>query len=113
MLQTHGKAPEGSAVEYQRALCAVVSYLISQLKTFSIVMIAAIGITALIVAIVVLSWNRRLEKIVKARTRELEITNEQLKQNDKIQKEFINISAHVVCSLILVNRHYIMIFVLN
>ena len=73
---------------------STVSNLISQLKTFSIVMIAAIGITALIVAIVVLSWNRRLEKIVKARTEELEITNEQLKQNDKMQKEFINIAAH-------------------
>lgn len=71
-----------------------VSNLISQLKAFSIVMIAAIGITAVIVAVMVLSWNTRLEKMVKTRTRELEIRNEQLKQNDKAQKEFINVAAH-------------------
>ncbi|HZD33821.1 MAG TPA: ATP-binding protein, partial [Nitrososphaeraceae archaeon] len=71
-----------------------VSNLISQLKTFSILMTAAIGITAVIVAVIVLSWNTRLDKTVKARTSELEIRNEQLKQNDKTQKEFINIAAH-------------------
>ena len=40
------------------------------------------------------SANRHLNRLVKERTRELEIANEQLKNQEKMQKEFINIAAH-------------------
>ena len=40
------------------------------------------------------STNKHLNRLVKERTRELEEANEQLKIQDKMQKEFINIAAH-------------------
>ena len=42
----------------------------------------------------IVSANKHLNRLVKERTRELEIANEQLKVHDKMQKEFINIAAH-------------------
>jgi signal transduction histidine kinase len=42
----------------------------------------------------ILSANKDLNRLVKERTRELEIANEQLKAHDKMQKEFINVAAH-------------------
>ena len=42
----------------------------------------------------IVSANKHLNRLVKERTRELEIANEQLKIRDKMQKEFINIAAH-------------------
>jgi signal transduction histidine kinase len=42
----------------------------------------------------IVSTNENLNTLVKDRTRELEIANEQLKNQEKMQKEFINIAAH-------------------
>jgi signal transduction histidine kinase len=42
----------------------------------------------------IVSANENLNRLVKDRTRELEIANEQLKNQEKMQKEFINIAAH-------------------
>ncbi|NIO45184.1 MAG: HAMP domain-containing protein, partial [Candidatus Aenigmarchaeota archaeon] len=42
----------------------------------------------------IVSANKHLNRLVKDRTRELEIANEQLKNQEKMQKEFINIAAH-------------------
>jgi signal transduction histidine kinase len=42
----------------------------------------------------IVSANENLNRLVKERTRELEIANEQLKNQEKMQKEFINIAAH-------------------
>ncbi len=42
----------------------------------------------------IVSANKDLNRLVKERTRELEIANEQLKVHDKMQKEFINVAAH-------------------
>jgi signal transduction histidine kinase len=61
------------------------------------------GTTAAIALLVIflLRWNSNLGKEVKRRTHELEqlnkqlgAANEQLKLNDKMQKEFINVAAH-------------------
>ena len=71
-------------------------------------MVIIIGAIALGIAFIILSWNRRLEAAVNARTVELKeannsltksnrllaAANEQLKVHDKMQKEFINIAAH-------------------
>jgi signal transduction histidine kinase len=60
------------------------------------------------IAVLILSWNKKLEKAVRERTTELEKandslgesnrllakTNEQLQAHDRIQKEFIDIAAH-------------------
>ena len=89
-------------------LASNVRVAIDQLENFTIFMIIIIGSVAFGIAFLVLGWNRRLETIVNARTEELmktnalltnsnkqlEVANEQLKYQDKIQKEFINTAAH-------------------
>ena len=42
----------------------------------------------------IVSTNKHLNTLVKERTRELEIANEQLIMQGKLQKEFINVAAH-------------------
>jgi signal transduction histidine kinase len=42
----------------------------------------------------IVSTNKHLNRIVKERTRELEIANEQLKIQSKMEKEFINVASH-------------------
>ena len=42
----------------------------------------------------IVSTNKHLNRLVKERTRELEIANEQLKMQGKMQREFINIASH-------------------
>jgi len=92
----------------QHNVASDVSALIGQQQYFTILVVTIIGLVALIVAFLVFSWNKRLETIVKARTRELNIANdtlaesnkqlaranEQLKIHDKMQNEFINIASH-------------------
>ena len=89
-------------------LASDVNFLIGQQKNFSTLMVIIIGTIALGIAFLILSWNRRLEAAVNARTVELKeannsltksnrllaAANEQLKVHDKMQKEFINIAAH-------------------
>jgi signal transduction histidine kinase len=89
-------------------LAAEVGVLINNQKNFSTLMILIIGAVALGIAFLILSWNKRLESAVNARTIELrdannslinynkllESANEKLNIHDRMQKEFINIAAH-------------------
>jgi signal transduction histidine kinase len=63
-----------------------------RLKMFSLIA----GVTSAIVVLILflIKWNSILDKQVKRRTKELEESNEQLKAQDKMQTEFINIAAH-------------------
>lgn len=94
---------------------ANVAALAERESGFSMLVTVVSGIITIFVAFLVLSWNRNLENIVKKRTSELKfsnrrlaesneqlaqansllaIQNERLQENDKMQKEFINIAAH-------------------
>jgi signal transduction histidine kinase len=89
-------------------LATEVGVLINNQKNFSTLMILIIGAVALGIAFLILSWNKRLESAVNARTIELrdannslidynkllESANEKLSIHDRMQKEFINIAAH-------------------
>jgi signal transduction histidine kinase len=90
------------------SLATDVGQIIEQQKNLSSQMIIVIALIAVGIAILILSWNKKLEKAVNERTRELEKanvslgesnrllagTNEQLQAHDRIQKEFIDIAAH-------------------
>jgi signal transduction histidine kinase len=89
-------------------LATDVGQVIEQQKNLSSQIIIVIALIAVGIAILILSWNKKLEKAVRERTRELEKanvslgesnrllagTNEQLQLHDRIQKEFIDIAAH-------------------
>ncbi len=89
-------------------LASNVGSLVNQQKNFSIFIMTIIAVVAFAVAFYVPSWNKRLKKIINSRTEELRrsndsltdsnkqlaIVNEELKNHDKLQKEFINIAAH-------------------
>jgi signal transduction histidine kinase len=78
-----------------------VGALIDQQRDFNLIVIGSIGAVAVGVAFLILNWNRRLSGIVKSKTSELEKANlslqqavEQLKDHDRMQREFINVAAH-------------------
>jgi signal transduction histidine kinase len=78
-----------------------VATLIDQQRDFNLIIIGSIGAVAVAIAFLILNWNRRLSGIVKSKTAELEQANlslqgaiEQLKDHDKMQREFINVAAH-------------------
>jgi signal transduction histidine kinase len=75
-------------------LASKVAMAIAQQNNLSTIIIIAIGIVALGAAFLVLNWNKKLEGTVNARTAELRRANEQLKNHDQMQKEFINVAAH-------------------
>jgi signal transduction histidine kinase len=89
-------------------LASNVGNLVNQQKNFSIFIIIIITVAAIVVAFFVLSWNRRLKAIIISKTEELRTSNvslidtnkqlakanDELKNHDIIQKEFINIAAH-------------------
>jgi len=89
-------------------LASNVGFLINQQKNFSTIVIIAIGSLAFGIALLILSWNKRLEGAVASRTLELKNANEsliesnlllasankQLELHDRMQKEFINVAAH-------------------
>ncbi|MBA3976772.1 MAG: sensor histidine kinase [Nitrosopumilus sp.] len=89
-------------------LATEVGALINDQKNFSTLMVLIIGIVALGIAFLILSWNKQLESAVNSRTIELkeankslqennkllELANEKLSTHDRMQKEFINIAAH-------------------
>ena len=89
-------------------LATEVGVLINDQKNFSTLMVLIIGIVALGIAFLILSWNKQLESAVNSRTTELKEANKSLKENnkllelaneklnihDRMQKEFINIAAH-------------------
>jgi signal transduction histidine kinase len=88
-------------ISAQNNLASDVSALIDQQRYFTTLAVVVIGLAAFIVAFLVFSWNKRLEKTVNARTAELKKANEslayaveQLKVHDKMQKEFINVASH-------------------
>ena len=63
-----------------------------RLKTLSLLIGASAAI--LVLVIILLKWNSSLNNQVKRRTKELEESNRQLKQQGEMQKEFINTAAH-------------------
>ncbi|MDQ4066484.1 MAG: sensor histidine kinase [Thermoproteota archaeon] len=78
-----------------------VEALIGQQRDFNLIIIGSIGAVAVAIAFLILNWNRRLSGIVKSKTAELEQANlslqeaiEQLKDHDRMQREFINVAAH-------------------
>lgn len=89
-------------------LATDVGILIEQQKNLSSQIVIIIALIAVGIAVLILSWNKRLERAVRDRTIELETanislgesnrllvgTNEQLQTRDRMQKEFINIAAH-------------------
>jgi signal transduction histidine kinase len=75
-------------------LASKVAIAIAQQKNLSTIIIIAIGTVALGAAFLVLNWNKKLEGTVNARTEDLRRANEQLKNHDEMQKEFINVAAH-------------------
>jgi signal transduction histidine kinase len=89
-------------------LASNVGSLINQQRNFSIFIMTIIAVVASAVAFFVLSWNKRLKIIINSRTEELRrsndsltdsnkqlaTVNEELKNHDRLQKEFINIAAH-------------------
>jgi signal transduction histidine kinase len=79
----------------------IVGSLIEQQRNFNLIIIGTIGAVAVGIAYLILIWNRRLSGIVKSKTAELEQANtslqeavEQLKDHDRMQREFINVAAH-------------------
>ena len=75
-------------------LTSSVNLIIDQQRNFNLIIIGSIGALAVGATFFILTWNRRLEQIVDARTAQLRQANEQLKIHDSMQKEFINIAAH-------------------
>lgn len=73
---------------------AEVTALVENQKNLSILLIIAIGASAVTAAFVILQWNKNLEKTIAQRTALLREANEQLTVHDKLQREFINIAAH-------------------
>ena len=78
-----------------------VDNLILQQQDFAMGSIIIMGIIALLIAIILGIFNKNLRKIVEDRTSSLknaiislEKSNEQLKIHDKMQQEFLNITAH-------------------
>jgi signal transduction histidine kinase len=78
-----------------------VGTLIDQQRDFNLIVIGSIGAVAVGIAFLILNWNRKLSGIVKSKTAELEKANlslqeavEQLKDHDRMQREFINVAAH-------------------
>jgi signal transduction histidine kinase len=71
-----------------------VNLIIDQQRNFNLVIIGSIGALAVGAIFFILTWNKRLEETVYARTAELRQANERLKVHDSMQKEFINIAAH-------------------
>jgi signal transduction histidine kinase len=70
-------------------------------RNFSIIAILIIVVVSSILGYLLISWNKRLQIKVNNQTiklneniEQLRKANEQLKQQDKMQKEFINITAH-------------------
>jgi signal transduction histidine kinase len=89
-------------------LAGNVNLLIDQQRTLNLLIIGVIAAASIGIALLITMWNKRLGAIVNEKTSqlntaneslvssnaELTLANEQLKVNDKMQREFINIAAH-------------------
>jgi signal transduction histidine kinase len=73
---------------------AEVTALVENQKNLSILLIIAIGASAVTAAVVILQWNKNLGKTIAHRTAQLREAYERLTVHDKLQREFINIAAH-------------------
>jgi signal transduction histidine kinase len=78
-----------------------VIYFLNLQRNFSTIAILIIVFVSSILGYFLFTWNKRLQIKVNNQTiklnqniKQLRKTNEQLHQNDKMQKEFINITAH-------------------
>jgi signal transduction histidine kinase len=63
-----------------------------RIETFALLAISTAA--AIILILFLIKWSSTLDTEVKKRTRDLELANEQLKVQENMQKEFINIAAH-------------------
>jgi len=70
-----------------------------QITNFTI--LVSIASVAMVIAVVLLRWNKTLQRIVIQKTAQLQETvdkltnaNEELNRHDQMQKEFINVAAH-------------------
>jgi signal transduction histidine kinase len=86
---------------YPHVLTDEATSLLNHQRTFNMVIIATVGTLALLTSAIVLTSNKRLHGIVEKKTSELKQVvgslaqaNEQLREHDKLQQEFINIAAH-------------------
>jgi signal transduction histidine kinase len=75
--------------------------LMRQQASFGVSVYMTILFLATGLAFVIILWNKKLRELVDKKTKEiqksnqrLQIANEQLKINDKTQKDFVNIAAH-------------------
>jgi len=78
-----------------------VDNLILQQQNFAMVSLIIMGIIALLIAIILGIFNKNLRKVVEEQTTSLknaiislEKSNEQLKVHDRMQQEFLNLTAH-------------------
>jgi signal transduction histidine kinase len=78
-----------------------VIYFLNLQRNFSIITILIIVVVSSLLGYFLISWNKRLQTKVNNQTiklnqniKQLRNANEQLKQHDKMQEEFINITAH-------------------
>jgi signal transduction histidine kinase len=76
------------------AIYAQVDDILFAQKVQMVAMLATVVAAVSVLILYLTRWNATLDKNVKKRTAELETANEKLKENDKLQKEFINIAAH-------------------
>jgi signal transduction histidine kinase len=77
-----------------KAFASDIALLIEQQRNLSTIVPAAIGTVAIAIALMIIRWNSKLERIVKERTAKLEAANEQLEAQERAQREFVNIAAH-------------------
>jgi signal transduction histidine kinase len=77
-----------------KAFASDIALLIEQQRNLSTIVPAAIGTVAIAIALMIIRWNSKLERTVKERTAKLEAANEQLEDQERAQREFINIAAH-------------------
>ncbi len=77
-----------------KAFASDIALLIEQQRNLSTLVPAAIGVVAVVIALMIIRWNSKLEDTVKERTAKLEAANEQLEAKERAQREFINIAAH-------------------
>ncbi|MDQ4073895.1 MAG: sensor histidine kinase [Thermoproteota archaeon] len=78
-----------------------VKTILDQQQLFVAVVYLLIAIITIAISFVILSWNKRLRLLVGRKTmelkktnRDLQLANENLRQHDRIQRDFINVAAH-------------------
>ncbi|MGA2665495.1 MAG: ATP-binding protein [Nitrososphaerales archaeon] len=67
---------------------------ISLLRELSIAAIVGISASAVVASLVVVRWNRTLEGLVKRRTADLVVANQEMAAQSQAQRDVINIAAH-------------------